>query len=227
MNACELAGVVDHTLLMPEATPEQIDRLCDEAIEHGFHSVCVNPCYVERAVRRLDKTEVVVGSVAGFPLGAGAMETMVDESRRSIESGAREIDMVIWVGGLVAGEKARVVRTIRAAAIAVHGAGNDFVLKVILEAGALTDEQIVFGCRCCAEGEADFVKTSTGFHPAGGATVEQVRLLHRHASPLKVKASGGIRTAEKALAMLQAGASRLGTSSGVSILHELQSRGGS
>lgn len=132
--------------------------------------------------------------------------------------------MVLWLGGLIAGEKGRIVETIHATACAVHGAGQDHVLKVILETTALTEEQAILGCRCSAEGEADFVKTSTGVHPSGGATAEHVRLLHRYASPLKVKASGGIRNLATALAMIDAGADRLGTSSAVSIVRELRER---
>lgn len=218
MNATELAGLIDHTLLAPEATPGQVDKLCDEAVAFGFHSVFVNPMFVERAVTRLEGTPVVVGSVAGFPLGANCRETVIDEVRRVVGAGAGEVDMVAWIGGLVTGAKDDVVSTLYEAACVVHGAGRGRVLKVILEATALSDEQIIFGCRCAAEGEADFVKTSTGFHASGGARAEQVALMHRHASPLKVKASGGIRTPAAALAMIEAGASRLGTSSGVSII---------
>jgi len=223
MHIEKFVRYIDHTLLKAEATPEQIDRLCDEAIGHGFHSVVVNPIYVKRAADRLEGQKPVVGSVAGFPLGAVDRESMVEQTRRLIEAGAVEVDMVAWIGGLVAGEKDRVVETIHAVSCAVHGGGgNARILKVILETPALTDEQTILGCRCCAEGEADFVKTATGFHPGGGATVKSVRLLHRHASPLGVKASGGIRTLESALAMIEAGATRLGTSSGLDIVSELR-----
>jgi deoxyribose-phosphate aldolase len=144
-----------------------------------------------------------------------------DEARRAIDDGADEIDMVIHVGALIAGDRAAIRREVEALAHVVHGGSAPRLLKVILEAGALTEDQIILGCRCCAEGEADFVKTSTGFHPSGGATVDHVRLMHRHSAPLRVKASGGIRTLAQAMSMLDAGASRIGTSSGVSILREL------
>ncbi len=225
MEVAELARTIDYTLLRPEATPEQIDRLCDQAVEHRFCSVFVNPCYVERAVGRVEGSDTVVGTVAGFPLGASAPEAIPDEARRGIEAGAREIDMVIWVGGLIAGERDRIVQTIRNTAAVVHGAGPRHILKVILETAALSEQQTILGCRCCVEGGADFVKTSTGFHAAGGATVQAVALLHRQAAPLKVKASGGIRTLDAALAMIDAGASRIGTSAAVSIVAELQGRG--
>ncbi|NOS99524.1 MAG: deoxyribose-phosphate aldolase [Phycisphaerales bacterium] len=215
-----LARQIDSTLLAAETTPDQIDRLCDDAIEHGFHSVFVNPIYVGRAVRRLEWSGVVVGSVAGFPLGADHADTVVDQARRVLDEGAREVDMVAWIGGIVAGDSRGVVETIHRVACVVHGGGAGRILKVILEAGTLNEEQIRLGCRCAAEGEADFVKTSTGFHKSGGATVEQVRLLHRCAAPLKVKASGGIRDLNAALAMLDAGAARIGTSSAVAIVDE-------
>jgi deoxyribose-phosphate aldolase len=161
-------------------------------------------------------------SVAGFPLGASATATKVDEAQRALDDGAAEIDMVAPLGALIAGDRTRVREDIQAVADVVHKAARGGVLKVILETGALTGEQIILGCRCCAEGEADFVKTSTGFHPAGGATLEHVRLLYRCASPILVKAAGGIRTAARARAMLEAGAARLGTSSGVAIVEEVR-----
>ncbi len=223
MNAAEFAQTIDHTLLKPEATSSQIDRLCDEAIELGFGCVIVNPVYVARAAGRLEGSRVRVGSVAGFPLGAGVGATIADEARRSVDAGATEIDMVAWVGGLVDGDKQAVVQAIHDVACAVHGRGGRNILKVILETTALSDEQIILGCRCCAEGEADFVKTSTGFHPSGGANATHVALLRRHAAPLKVKASGGIRTLNAAMTLIDAGASRLGTSSGVELLRAFQS----
>ncbi len=249
ITACDLARRIDHTLLTPEATPQQIDTLCDEAVEYGFGAVCVNPVYVRRAVKRLDTCcgsqaprasadapnagtanpgqrsgalSPVVVSVAGFPLGANATVTKVYEAQRALDDGAVEIDMVASLGALMAGDRSSVREDIQAVADAVHKAAQGGILKVILETAALTGEQIIFGCRCCAEGEADFVKTSTGFHRAGGATLEHVRLLYRCASPILVKAAGGIRTAATARAMLEAGAARLGTSSGVAIVEKLR-----
>lgn len=234
MTASELAARIDHTLLAPEATPDRVDTLCEEAIRYGFAGVCVNPVYVRRAADRIaelarglpETGRPALVSVAGFPLGASATATKADEARRAIDDGATEIDMVIHVGSLIAGDRAAVRRDIEAVAHAVHGALDRGILKVILETRVLSDERIILGCRCCAEGEADFVKTSTGFHPAGGATVEHVALLYRHASPIRVKASGGIRTAAAAMAMAEAGAARIGTSSGVAIVEELRRAAG-
>ena len=231
ISAEEFASKIDHTLLRAEATADEIDALCDEALRYGFAGVCVNPVHVRRAAERLAscgggssgpaRIPAVVAPV-GFPLGANLTATKVDEARRAIDDGAREVDMVVNLGALVAGDHKGVRADIEAVARVVHGKLQDGNLKVILETGVLTPERIILGCRCCAEAEADFVKTSTGFHPSGGATVDQVRQLYRCASPLGVKASGGIRTAATALEMLEAGATRLGISAGVSIVEELR-----
>lgn len=238
-TVAETARRIDHTLLRPEVTPEQIDLLCDQAVEYGFGAVCVNPVFVPRAVGRLTSSRKVqsaatsvqarsggtsprVVSVAGFPLGATTTATKLEEARRALEEGAAEIDMVAHLGALIAGSRESVRNEIEAVARAVHRVRSDGILKVILETAALSTDLIVLGCRCCVEGGADFVKTSTGFHPAGGASVEHVRLLVRHASPLGVKAAGGIRTADDARVMLEAGATRLGTSAGVAIIEELR-----
>lgn len=224
LSAADIAKTIEHTLLKPEATPSQVDALCDEAVEHGFVGVCVNPVYVSRVARRIDQSAASgrhrpkVVSVIGFPLGCSLTDMKCEETRRAIGDGADEIDMVVHVGALVALDKSAVKSDISAIAHVVHQKKPGGILKVILETSALSDEQIILGCRCAAEGEADFVKTSTGFHPTGGATIEHVRLLHKHAAPIRVKASGGIRSLDTAIAMLEAGASRLGTSSGVAIL---------
>lgn len=225
-SIAEIAATIEHTLLRPEATAAQIEALCDQAIEHSFGGVCLNPIFVELARSRLDaagrgthRPQLV--SVVGFPLGATPTAIKVEEARRAIDDGADEIDMVIHLGALVTGDRKTVRADIEALACAVHQSGVGRTLKVILETGALTHEQIIFGCRCAAEGEADYVKTSTGFHASGGATLEHVRLLHRHLAPIRVKASGGIRSAAQAVAMLDAGAAKLGTSAGVAIVREL------
>jgi deoxyribose-phosphate aldolase len=223
LEARQLAAMIDHTLLKPEATESMIDRLCEEAARYGFVAVCVNPIWVAHCGRRLAGHPVRVASVVGFPLGAGTTEIKVAETQRAIDDGAVEIDMVIRLGDLIAGETARVRDDIAALAHACHTASSDHHLKVILETAALTESQIIAGCRCVAEGQADYVKTSTGFHPSGGATVDSVRLLHKHAAPIKVKAAGGIRDLETALAMVDAGASRLGCSSSVAIVNALRS----
>ena len=240
-TAADMARAIEHTLLRPEATPQQIDVLCDEAKRYGFAGVCVNPIYVRRAAKalaaggeggpaafrrgsqpRAAKPQTIVVAAVGFPLGASRTDTKADEARRAIDDGAREIDMVVALGALMAADLSYVRSDIEAVACVVHQSSGNRLLKVILETAALTTDQLILGCRCCAEAEADFVKTSTGFHPKGGATVEYVRLLHRHASPLRVKASGGIRTAVAAKAMLEAGAARIGSSASVAILEQLR-----
>jgi deoxyribose-phosphate aldolase len=223
MTPDQLACRIDHTLLAPEATPDRIDALCDEAVQYGFAGVCVQPVYVKQAAAKLESARrPTVISVAGFPLGGSKTETKADEARRAVDDGATEIDMVIALGALVSGNGAAVRHDIEAVARAVHDAVDGGILKVIVETAALTAAQIELACACCRNGGADFVKTSTGFHASGGATVEHVRQLCRFGAPLPVKASGGLRTARAALAMLEAGAARLGTSSGVSIVRELR-----
>lgn len=221
ITRARLAGMIDHTVLKPEATPAQIDKLCEEALEFGFAAVCVNPIYVRQCSRLLRGSPVAVATVVGFPLGANHTETKMDETHRAIDEGALEVDMVLRIGDLVAGNPGSVRADIAAVADVVHAASPKHLLKVIFETAVLTDEQIIVGCRCCAEANADYVKTSTGFHPAGGATVHAVGLMHRLASPIKVKASGGIRDLDTALAMVDAGASRLGMSAGVAVVRAL------
>ncbi|HNQ24966.1 MAG TPA: deoxyribose-phosphate aldolase [Phycisphaerae bacterium] len=224
----DIARMIDHTLLKPEALPEQIDALCDEAVEHGFAAVCVHPVYVWQAARRLGgrgrlhEPAPVVATVVGFPLGANLAQTKVAEARQALKDGAREIDMVVHLGALISGEESAVVHEIAAVAELVRQPEPPGILKVILETAALTEEQIVRGCQWARLGGADFVKTSTGFHPAGGATIAHVRLLREAATPLRVKASGGIRDLATARAMVEAGATRLGTSSGVAIARQLR-----
>lgn len=221
MIASDMASRIDHTNLKPEARPEEMDRLCAEAGQHGFAAVCVNPIWVAQCANNMSGSRVRVASVIGFPFGASRTNTKVDEARRAIDDGAVEIDMVLRIGDLLAGHTSVVRDDIAAVVDAVHAASPEHELKVIIETALMNRDQIIAACRCCAEAQADFVKTSTGFHPAGGATSDAVRLLHRYASPLRVKASGGIRTLVVAKAMIEAGASRLGTSSGVAIMKEL------
>jgi len=215
MNADDVARTIDHSLLKAEATADQIDALCDEACTYGFKAVCVNPVHVRQAADRLSAHR-------HGPHDSPAPAVKADEARRAIDEGATEIDMVANLGALIDGDLSTVQKDIETVARVVHQTCRSAILKVILETRILSGEQIIVACRCCRDGGADFVKTSTGFHPAGGATVEHVRLLHRHASPMLVKAAGGIRTAEQALAMLEAGAARLGTSSGVAIVNGLR-----
>lgn len=215
-----MAGLIDHTVLKAEATPEQIDLLCQEAREYQFASVCVNTVYAARCAKALADTDVDVCCVVGFPLGASATEAKVAETRYALKAGAREIDMVIHVGGLKAGKFESVYKDIKAVVDACHARGA--VCKVIIEAALLTNLEKVEACRLIVEADADFAKTSTGFGP-GGATVEDVRLMRYVVGPeMGVKAAGGIRDVEKAIAMVSAGASRIGASAGIAILNGIE-----
>ena len=210
-----IASMIDHTLLKQDATGEQIDRLCAEAAEYHFASVCVNPYYVVRCVKNLKGTGVKVCTVVGFPLGATTMETKVFETLQAVASGAEEIDMVINVCALKSGHIRGVEQEIQAMSAAVEGKA---ILKVIIETCLLTDEEKVLACQIAKRCGADFVKTSTGFS-TGGATVEDVALMRRTVGPeMGVKASGGIRDYAKAKAMIDAGASRIGASAGIAIV---------
>ncbi|HZQ25441.1 MAG TPA: deoxyribose-phosphate aldolase [Terriglobales bacterium] len=213
-----LAKIIDHTHLRPDATREQIASLCDEAKQYGFGAVMVNACYVELACSKLNGADAKVGAVIGFPLGATLTSVKVYEAKQALRLGAREIDMVLNVGGLKSADQRFVAEDIRAVAEVVHG--KKALLKVILETVLLTEEEKVTACRLSARAGADFVKTSTGFL-GGGATVADVELMRRTVgTKLGVKASGGIRSAEDARKMIEAGANRLGTSSGVTIVRE-------
>lgn len=214
--AQELASRIDHTLLKPEASREQIAALCTEAREHGFASVCTNPLWTGFVRERLAGSEVLTCVVVGFPLGASATVVKAFETSTAVAAGAQEIDMVIDIAAARAGDREAVEADVRAVAEAAHAGGAR--LKVILETCLLTDEQKVLACRAAVAAGADFVKTSTGFSTAG-ATVEDVRLLRKTVGPdIGVKASGGIRTREDALAMLEAGATRIGASSGPALI---------
>lgn len=218
-----LARMIDHTNLRPEATREQIVRLCDEAREFGFTAAVVSSCYVELAVSLLRGGAVKVATVAGFPLGANLTCVKRYEAEEALRLGASEIDMVLNIGALKSGDRGLVLSDIRGVAEVTHARGG--LLKVILETVLLSDEEKKMACEISVEATADFVKTSTGFL-GGGATVADVALMRRIVGDaIGVKASGGIRTAGDATAMIAAGANRIGTSSGVSIIREL--RGGS
>ena len=206
--------LIDHTLLKQDAQPEQIVQLCEEAKEFHFMSVCVNPGYVPLAARCLEGSDVKVCTVIGFPLGMNLTKTKVEEAETCIKMGADEIDMVINVGMLKAGHDDYVKEEIR---LLKEVAGSR-VLKVIIETCLLTDEEKVKACLLSKEAGADFVKTSTGFS-TGGATVHDVALMRKTVGPeMGVKASGGVRTHEDLLAMVEAGANRIGTSNGTKII---------
>ena len=209
-----IAKYIDHTILKPIAQRKDIEKLCNEAKEYSFASVCVNPCWVAYASELLKGSSVKVCTVIGFPLGANDSAVKAFEAKHAIEQGASEVDMVINIGALKAGEYDLVKKDIQA----VREASAGKILKVIIETSYLTDEEKQRVCKICAEVGADFVKTSTGFSD-GGATTQDVALMAASAgSKVKVKASGGIRTREDALKMIEAGASRLGTSSGIKIV---------
>ena len=214
-----IARLIDHTLLKPEATARQIAQLCAEAREHHFASVCINPWYVRLAADLLsDVEDVEVCTVVGFPLGATTPQVKAYEALQAIADGATEVDMVINIGALKSKRYDAVARDIRAVVRAAHAAGA--LVKVIIEAALLTDEEKVAACLLAKQAEADFVKTSTGFGP-GGATVEDVALMRAVVGPdMGVKAAGGIRSYEAARAMVAAGANRIGASAGVRILAE-------
>ncbi len=217
----DIASLIDHTLLKPEATPEQIAQLCSEAREYRFAAVCVNPVYVKLAYDLLKGSTVKVCSVVGFPLGATLPEVKAFEARQAIRDGASEIDMVIHVGALKAGDDDLVEQDIAAVVETCRSGGA--ICKVILETCFLTEEEKVHGCILAKRAGADFVKTSTGFGP-GGATAEDVALMRRTVGPdMGVKAAGGIRTLEALQRMVAAGANRIGASASVKIMQEAQS----
>jgi len=206
--------LIDHTLLKQDATPEQIIQLCNEAKQFDFMSVCVNPAYVPLASEYLKGSDVKVCTVIGFPLGMNLTKTKVEEAELALKEGAEEIDMVINVGMLKAGHDDYVQEEI---ALLKQAAGKR-VLKVIIETCLLTDEEKVRACLASKNAGADFVKTSTGFS-TGGATTHDVALMRATVGPeMGVKASGGVRTHEDLLAMVEAGASRIGTSNGCKII---------
>ena len=213
-----LAKMIDHTLLRPDATPDQIAQLCYEARKYGFAAVCVNPTHVALCAQLLKGSDVNVCTVIGFPLGAASPEVKAYETRNAIGDGAREIDMVINIGALKSRDYELCARDVRSVVLAAHPHG--VLVKVILEAVLLTREEKIAACLIAREAGADFVKTSTGF-ASGGATVEDVALMRKVVGPeMGVKASGGIRTLAEAEEMVKAGATRIGASAGVKIVAE-------
>jgi deoxyribose-phosphate aldolase len=218
MTLNDLAKKFDHTLLKANATEADIRKLCDEARQHGFASVCVNPCWVTLCTELLKGTAVLVCTVVGFPLGANATDVKVEEARQAVAQGAGEVDMVINVGWAVEGRWDLLQDEIRQ----IREAAGKAPLKVILETCYLSNDQIAKASQAAAKAGAAFVKTSTGFGTAG-ATVDHVRLMKKNITAgVQVKASGGIRTLSDTLAMLEAGADRIGASAGVAIIKEFQ-----
>jgi len=217
----QLACRIDHTLLSSTATGDDIEKLCKEAMDFGFCTVSVNPRWVSRAAELLENSQVKVGGVVSLPLGADTTAVKAAAAKAAILDGADEIDMVADIAAIIEGDRKYLAGQLKAVLKVCRSMRPAVVLKVIIEAAALTAEQKIFACRVADDCGVDFVKTSTGMHPAGGATVEDVKLIRQWAPNCRVKAAGGIRTAEQALALLEAGAERLGTSSGVEIINQL------
>lgn len=214
----DLASLIDHTILKPEATLHEIKKFCSEALEYKFASVCVNPTWVKDAAGFLKGSNVKVCTVIGFPLGATTSETKAFETKSIIQEGATEVDMVMNIGALKEGRDSLVEQDIRAV---VNAANRTATVKVIIETSLLTREEKIRACELSVKAGADFVKTSTGFS-TGGATIEDIQLMRKIVGPdIGVKASGGVRDARAVEAMIEAGATRIGSSSGVAILKGL------
>lgn len=222
MKKQDIARMIDHTLLKATATKEQIDKLCEEAKAYHFASVCINPCFVAQAAARLAGTGVKVCTVIGFPLGANTSAVKAFETRDAVQNGAEEIDMVINIGALKAGDEAAVEAAVEADIRAVVDAAQGKLVKVIIETCYLLDEEKIAAYRAAVRAGADYVKTSTGFGTAG-ANVHDVALM-KAAIPasMKVKAAGGIHTYEQAASLIQAGASRIGASAGIAIVEKAE-----
>ena len=211
----ELNRMIDHTILKPEATEAAVQKIIDEAKEYNFFSVCINPCWVAFASEQLADTDVAVCTVIGFPLGANTPEVKAYEAADAIKNGANEVDMVINIGALKSQQYDYVRQDIQGVVDAAKGKA---LVKVIIETALLTDEEKVKACELAKEAGADFVKTSTGFS-TGGAKVADIRLMRETVGPdMGVKASDGVHNAEEALAMIEAGATRIGASTGVAIV---------
>ena len=219
----ELAGCIDHTLLSATATSEQIKQLCREATSYGFHTVCVNGRWVALAAELLSGSSVAVGGVVSLPLGADTTKIKMEQARASIFDGADEIDMVADLATIIEGDANYLSNQLKAVLKICRSMRPAVILKLIIESAALNEDQKIFVCQIAQSVGVDFIKTSTGLHPAGGATPEDIKLIEEIAPKCKIKAAGGIRTAEQAMDMLAAGAHRIGTSSGVQIMEEFKS----
>ena len=222
LTQIQLARSIDHTLLKPEATSKQIQTLCEEALLHQFFGVCVNSRFVRLCSNLLKGTPVKVISVVGFPLGANEPTVKAFEADWTVKNGAHEVDMVLAIGPLKEKDYQKVTEDIRTVVTAAQGK----VVKVILETALLSDEEKVVACQCSQEAGAHFVKTSTGFSTGGASLADVILMKKTVGEALQVKASGGIKDTQQAFDFLQAGASRLGTSSGIALLHGLNTAGG-
>lgn len=218
----QLAACIDHTLLAATATTEDIENLCHEAIEYGFHTVCINCRWIPLAADLLHNSKVKVAAVVSLPLGADSTKIKAAQASDAIFCGADEIDMVADLASIIEGNSKYLSGQLRALLKICHSMKPIVPLKVIIESAALTIEQKSFACKIASDCGVDFVKTSTGMNPAGGATIEDVKLMKQMAPNCKVKAAGGIKTAKQALDMIEAGADRIGTSSGIQIINQFK-----
>jgi deoxyribose-phosphate aldolase len=216
----QLAAVIDHTLLEATATREKIEQHCQEARDFGFHTVCINSRWLPLAAELLHNTKVQVGGVVGFPLGGDSTKIKVAQAKDAIRAGADEIDMVADLASIIEGDSKYLAHQLYSVLKVCHSMRPAVLLKVIIESAALNNEQIKFACEIAQNIGVDFIKTSTGLHPAGGASIEDIKLMKESAPNCKIKAAGGIKTAQQAIEMLEAGAERIGTSSGVKIINE-------
>jgi deoxyribose-phosphate aldolase len=215
-----LASSIDHTLLNPKADQTQIDHLCREAVEHQFCSVCVNPRWVVFAADKLHGSNVKVATVVSFPLGADSTKTKIAQTKEVIFAGADEIDVVADISAIITGDLKYLITQFQGILRVCKAMKPAVITKVIIESAALEWEHKLFACKVAEQAGFDFIKTSTGMHTCGGATVEDVKLIKDTSPACKVKASGGIKTACQAMAMLNTGADRIGTSSSVEIMNQ-------
>jgi deoxyribose-phosphate aldolase len=218
----ELAASIDHTLLTPMATREQVKQLCEEARIYGFHTVCVNGRWVALAAELLAGSKVAVDGVVSLPLGADSTKIKVAQAQDAIFAGADEIDMVADLASIIESDTVYLLSQLQAVLKVCRSMRPKVLLKVIIESAALTRDQKIFACRIAEQAGVDFIKTSTGLHPAGGATIEDIKLMKETAPNCRIKAAGEIRTAGQALEMIEAGAERIGTSSSVQIINEFR-----
>ena len=218
----QLASCIDHTLLSATATSGQIKQLCREAKEYGFHTVSINPRWVTLTAEQLHGSGVKVGGVVSLPLGGDSTKIKAAQAKECIFAGADEVDMVADLAAIIEGDSKYLLNELRAVLKVCRSMKPAVVLKVIIESAALTHDQKVFVCQIAEKAGVDFVKTSTGMNPAGGATIEDIKLMKETAVGCKIKAAGGIKTAKQAIEMLEAGADRIGTSSGVQIINQFR-----
>jgi deoxyribose-phosphate aldolase len=218
----QFAAVIDHTLLSATTTKEHIEQLCDEAKTYGFHTVCVNCRWLSLIADRLHNTKVKVGGVVSLPLGADTTKIKVAQAKDAVFAGADEVDMVADLAAIIAGDTKYLQTQMQAVLKICRSMRPAVVLKVIIESAALNHDQKIFACQVAQMCGVDFIKTSTGMNPAGGATIEDIKLMKETAPNCKIKAAGGIKTAKRALEMLATGAERIGTSSGVQIINEFR-----